>query len=55
MKGVLAIFKENDLKKWEKLEKVYNCRHERGIGERSIFLAQEQSRDLNVPGHNRII
>ena len=55
MKGVISIFKDNDLRKWEKLEKVYNCKQNgkllRSLEER----ATEPGRDLNVQGYFRFI
>ena len=55
MKGVLSIFKDNDLRKWEKLEKVYNCK-QNGKALRSVEeRAAEPGRDLNVQGYFRFI
>ena len=55
MKDALSIFKDNDLKRWEKLEKVYNCKQNcellRIVEER----AAEPDRELNVRGYFRFI
>lgn len=55
MKGVLSIFKDNDLRKWEKLEKVYNCKQNVELLRSMEERAAEPGRDLNVQGHFRFI
>ncbi len=55
MKITLDIFKENEFRKWERLEKVYNCKHDGSLPNNMRTGAAEPGRDFNVSGYIRFV
>ena len=55
MNGVLSIFKDNDLRKWEKLEKIYNCKQNGELLKNATERGAKPHRDWNELGYFRFI